>query len=467
MAHSRTRMSRFRFARSLTFRLSVAFLAVSLGAIVLVAVMSWLAATTEFTRFVGQQAQDDFIFFVTDYYAANASLAGVDKAIRVRVEKPIEQPVDLPRFFPFPLASPDGVVVNPNDGYPLGARVPAEQLAKGTRILQEGRVIAVLLPRPAPFPRNRAQEEFVRRTLNTLLISAGGAALLAILLGVVLARTITRPVQELTDAAQRMAKGELGQTVRVQSRDEVGELAHAFNQMSADLARSDGVRRQMTADIAHELRNPLTVIGGYLDAMRVGDLQPTRQRLDAVYDEIQHLEHIVEDLRTLSLADAGALVLQRQEISPRDVLQRVANRFAPQAGNKQIALDVQADAALPMLKLDEARLTQVLDNLVSNALQHTPEGGEIQLAARAQDDAIVFSVRDSGKGISREDMPHVFERFYRGDKARSTLEGSSGLGLAIAKALVDAHGGKIWVTSQDGQGAAFFVWLPMALNAES
>ncbi len=456
-----------KLSKSLTFKLSAAFLAVSLGAIVLVAVMSWLAATNEFTRFVGQQAQDDFIVFVADYYAENASLNGVDKAIRVRVEKPFDQPIDQVRFFPFALASPDGVVVNPNEGFQLGERVTAEQLAGGTKIMQDGRVIGIILQRPPPaFPRNRAQEEFVRRTLNTLLISAGGAAVLAILLGVVLARTITRPVQELTSAAQRMAKGELGQTVRVQSRDEVGELANAFNQMSSDLERSDQVRRQMTADIAHELRNPLTVIGGYLDAMRMGDLQPTPQRLDAVYDEIQHLERIVEDLRTLSLADAGALVLNRQPVSPRELLQRVANRFAPQAAQKKITLNVHADAALPALNLDEARVTQVLDNLVSNALQHTEGGGEIQLAAQTRDNAVLFSVRDSGNGISPQDLPHVFERFYRGDKARPTSEGSSGLGLAIAKALVDAHGGKIFVESELGKGATFFVELPMASNVE-
>ncbi|TAH51758.1 MAG: HAMP domain-containing histidine kinase [Chloroflexota bacterium] len=447
--------------RSLTFKLIVAFLGVSLASIALVAILSWFAATSEFSRFVGQQAQDDFIVFVTDYYGENTSLHGIDQAIRLRVDKSFNDPLDRPRFFPFALATPDGVVVNPNEGYHLDDQVPDTLLATGTKILKDGQVIGIVLPRPPPFPRNRAQEQFVERTLDTLLISAGGAALLAIILGVVLARTITRPVQDLTNAAQRMAKGELGQTVRVQSSDEVGDLANAFNQMSADLQHADQVRRQMTADIAHELRNPLTVIGGYLDAMRTGDLQPTPKRLDAVYDEIQHLEGIVEDLRTLSLAEAGALVLNRQEVSPRELLQSVRSRFAPQAAQKNIALTVEADAGLPKLNVDDTRLTQVLDNLVSNALHHTPEGGAVTLAAQARENTIVLQVRDTGEGIAPEDLPRVFERFYRGDKARPTDEGSSGLGLAIASAIVNAHGGKIWVESELGKGAAFFVELPL------
>lgn len=449
-----------RLMGSLRFKLIAAFLGVSVGAIALVAVLSWVAATNEFTRFVGQQAQDDFVVFVTAYYSDTGSLAGIDQSIRKQIEN--TPGADPPRFFPFALATPDGVVVNASEGYRLGDHVPAQLLVTGTKISDGGEVIGIMLPRPPPFPRGRAQEQFVERTLNTLLISAGGAALLAILLGIVLARTITRPVQDLTSAARRMAKGDLGQTVTVRSHDEVGALASAFNQMSADLQRADQVRRQMTADIAHELRNPLTVIGGYLDAMRNGDLPPTPARLDAVYQETEHLERIVEDLRTLSLADAGALVLNRQVVSPRDFLQGVANRFAPQAAQNKITLNVQADPALPDLEMDRARLTQVLDNLVSNAFHHTPDGGRVTLSAQTRGDALLLRVLDNGEGIAPADLPRVFERFYRGDQARSMREGSSGLGLAIAKALVDAHGGKIWVESEVGKGSSFFVELPLS-----
>lgn len=449
-----------RMTRSLTFKLTAAFLGVSLGVIVLVAVLGYLAASNEFNRFVSQQAQDDFEVFVSDYYGQNSSLQGIDKQVRIIFQKQEGMTADHVRLVPFGLTTPNGVVVLGNELYREGDQVDAPVLSTGTKILRDGQVIGVVLPRPPPLPRNRAQEQFVERTLNTLLLSAGGAAVIALVLGVWLARTITRPVQDLTRAAQQMAKGELGQTVRVTSKDEVGELGLAFNQMSADLARSDQARRQMTADIAHELRNPLTVIGGYLDAMRNGDLQPTPTRLDAVHEEILHLERIVDDLRTLSLADAGALVLNRQPIVVDELLQRVANRFAPQAAAKKIALVVTSTANLPPLDIDDARITQVMDNLVGNALHHTEPGGKIDLNASRRESLVEIRVADTGHGIDPKDLPRVFERFYRGDKARPTDEGSSGLGLAIAKALVEAHGGKIWVESGLGMGATFYVDLP-------
>src|SRR5581483_852118 len=383
--------------RSLMWKLIAAFLGVSLLAVALVAVIGGFFAANEFNSFISQEARGNFIVFVNGYYQTNGSLNGIDDALRQRFEN---RTVDEPRLFPFPLADSNGKVVLGGGGYDLGTQAPAAQYSAGTRVIVNGRVIGVVLPFASPVPRNRAQEQYIQRTGTTLVIAAVGAAFVAIVLGVLLARTITRPMRELTLAAQRLARGELGQTVRVESRDEVGELATAFNQMSADLQRSDRTRRQMTADIAHELRNPLTVIGGYLDAMRTGDLQPTPLRLEAVYDEIQHLEHIIEDLRTLSLADAGALVLNRQPITPDELLIRVASRYAPQAAQKLIALSVQAENNLPNVRVDEARMTQVLDNLLSNALHHTPAGGSIRLAANAQNNVVRMEIADTGEGIA-------------------------------------------------------------------
>jgi signal transduction histidine kinase len=238
------------------------------------------------------------------------------------------------------------------------------------------------------------------------------------MLGLLLARTITRPVRALTSAAQQLAGGNLAQTVSVQLSDEVGALGAAFNQMSADLARADQVRRQMTADIAHELRNPLTVIGGYLDAMRAEDLPPTPARLDAVYQEIQNLEHLVDDLRTLSLADGGALGLNRQPLAPGELLNRVAARYAQQAGQREISLTSEVPSALPEIWADEARMNRVFSNLVSNALRHTSPHGQVRLRAKAFENKIHFPITDTGEGVQPEDLGHVFERFYRGDQSR-------------------------------------------------
>lgn len=449
-----------RMPRSLMFKLIAAFLGVSLVAIALVALFGVLATQSEFNRFVSQEATNNFYSFVSEYYADHGNLTGINEALRARFQPgATAQGADPPRLFPMLLTDPQGIVVIPQESLHTGDQIPSEILSTGTKLQVNGKVVAIAIPRRDPFPRNRLQDEYIQRTALSLGLAGVGAALVAILLGVLLARTITRPVRLLTTAAQKMAKGNLGQTVEVTSQDEVGELATAFNQMSSDLARADRTRRQMTADIAHELRNPLTVISGYLDAMRVGDLQPTPTRLEAVYDEIQQLERIIEDLRTLSLADAGALVLNRQPVAVNELLQRVATRFTPQASQKQITLTV--DAATPAnVLVDEARMMQVLDNLMSNALKHTPGGGTVRLSGVVRQDKVQLQVSDTGEGIAPEDLARVFERFYRADKARAAEDGSSGLGLAIAKALVEAHGGRIWAESQVGHGATFTVELP-------
>ena len=448
--------------RSLMLKLIAAFVGVSLVAIASVAFFSWLSAANEFNRFISQEAETNFIVFVTTYYNANGSLDGIEADMRATFENRSQTEQDPPRFPPFGLADPNGIVVLRGDNYVVGQRAPARDFEKGTRILVNGQLIGVVLPWARPSPRNRAQAQYLERTGATLALAAGAAALFAIVTGVLLARTIVRPVRELTTAAQRMAKGELGYTVRVQSQDEVGELATAFNQMSNDLKRADVSRRQMTADIAHELRNPLTVIGGYLDAMRSGDLQPTPARLEAVYDEIEFLEHIVEDLRTLSLADAGALILNRQPVHVNDLLERLVTRYTPQAKQRQVELRAEPASNDVLVEADEGRLMQVLDNLVNNALRHTKGGGHIVLGAQMGSGLVLLRVADNGEGIAPDDLPRVFERFYRGDRARTAEQGSSGLGLAIAKALVEAHGGTIWVESELGKGATFFVQLPAA-----
>jgi two-component system sensor histidine kinase BaeS len=446
--------------RSLTFKLVAAFLGVSLIVIALVALSSAAVAALEFNRLVSQEATNTFVSFVTDYYKTHGSLTGIDEALRSSAQPSENAPGEPPRLLPTALTDPSGLVVIGGEGYRSGTKVAPNDLAAGTPIKVNGVVIAVSLPRQLPPPRTRAQEQFIQTAGLALGVAAIGAVLVAVLLGIFLARTITRPVDELTGAARRMAKGDLAQTVNVHSSDEVGELAAAFNQMSADLARADQARRQMTADIAHELRNPLTVMGGYLDAMRAGDLQPTPARLEAVYEEIENLERLVEDLRTLSLADAGALSLNRQPLAPGELLNRVATRYAQQAEQKDVALSVQAEPKLPKVEVDEARMMQVFSNLVSNALRYTPPHGQVRLSADARGKSIRFQVTDTGDGIQPEDLPRVFDRFYRADHSRFGGNGELGLGLAIAKAFVQAHGGKIGAESTPGKGTTFVVEVP-------
>jgi signal transduction histidine kinase len=257
-----------------------------------------------------------------------------------------------------------------------------------------------------------------------------------------------------------MATGELEQQVVVRSRDELGELAAAFNQMSADLARASELRRQMTADIAHDLRTPLTVITGYLESLRDGVLQPSPARFDTIYNEAQQLQRLVEDLRTLSLADAGELPLNRQLVSPQELLEGLVAAYKHQAERQSIALHWQAEPGLPAINVDADRMMQVLSNLVSNALRYTPAGGQIALTAAQRGAGVQLTVQDNGAGIAREALPHIFERFYRGDPARQQHDGESGLGLAIARSIVEAQGGTIAVQSALGAGTTFTIMLP-------
>jgi signal transduction histidine kinase len=245
----------------------------------------------------------------------------------------------------------------------------------------------------------------------------------------------------------------------VRTNDELGELAASFNQMSADLAQANQSRRQMTADIAHDLRTPMSVIMGYTESLKDGRLQGSQETYEILHQEARHLSHLIEDLRFLSLADAGELPLIKRPIPPQALLERVALAHMAQAEEKGVTLQVQERPELPTVELDPERMTQVLGNLVSNALRHTPAGGTISLAANIQDNNhLTITVHDTGTGIPAEDLPHIFERFFRGDRVRQRT-GSSGLGLAIARSIVEAHKGTITADSQEEQGTTFTITL--------
>lgn len=316
--------------------------------------------------------------------------------------------------------------------------------------------------------RPYSENLFLANVLRTSLLGASGAIVAAWVVGAVLSRGLTKPVRALTEATQRMADGELGTQVRVSGRrDEIGRLAHSFNKMSSDLAASSKKRQQMTADIAHDLRTPLTILRGYMEGIKDGTIDNTPQVIDIMYEEVNHLEHLVNDLRTLSLADAGELSLNKQPIHPRSLLERTALAYIIQAEEKGLTLQVEADDSLPEINVDVERMTQVLNNLVSNALRFTKHG-TITLSAKMQDEAMLLRVRDTGRGISAESLPHIFDRFYRVDESRQRDPAgvaSSGLGLAIVNAIVTAHDGHVSVNSKgENLGSEFVVVLPLTLS---
>ncbi|HMQ54294.1 MAG TPA: ATP-binding protein, partial [Anaerolineae bacterium] len=397
-------------------------------------------------------------------------LTGVDDQIRRRpagdradrpepnrAEPPPPGPGQPP---PFVLVDQQGQVVIPGLDYRLGQRLSPRDLAGGSPLELNGQVIGTVLSPPA-LGRDPAEAQYVARIHRALIVATLGATGLALLLAIILARTLTGPLRELTAATQAVAKGHLEQQVPVRTQDELGQLAASFNQMSADLAQANQLRRQMTADIAHELRNPLMVINGYVEGLADGVLQPSAPMFEMMREETQHLQWLVDDLRTLSLADAGELKLNRRPVSPRELLTRVATAHDHLARQQQIELRVEAAANLPDIAVDPDRMTQVLKNLVSNALRYTTAGGHIVLSSQARPNEVRLSVRDNGAGIASEKLAYIFERFYRADEARTQSSGESGLGLAIAKSIVEAHGGTITAESEEGQGTTFIIWLPL------
>jgi signal transduction histidine kinase len=326
------------------------------------------------------------------------------------------------------------------------------------------------------------QTGFISTVNRSLLLAAGAAGLVALLLTAVLSRRILGPVEALTVAARKMEKGDLSQRVTVQSQDEIGELGQAFNAMADGLARIEQLRRHMVTDVAHELRTPLTNIRGYLEALRDGVAQPDAPLIDSLHEEALLLNRLIDDLQDLALVEAGQLRLARRPIPIGPLVEGAVSALRPALVDKRLAIVVDIPADLPCADADAARVAQVLRNLLNNAIIHTPVDGTIgleasyiadcrlQIADYAQSQstiynlqsAILIRVNNSGPGIVPEHLPHIFERFYRADPARARATGGAGLGLTIVKQLIEAHGGQVWATSAPGQGATFSFTLPIA-----
>ncbi|MBP1694728.1 MAG: two-component sensor histidine kinase [Chloroflexi bacterium] len=309
------------------------------------------------------------------------------------------------------------------------------------------------------------ESNFLINRLNRSAIIAGLiAGAIAILLALLLANRLIQPVQVLTKATARMAQGDLSQRVDVHGKDELAYLGQTFNQMAGSLQQAQASRKAMTADIAHELRNPLAVQRAHLEALQDGLYPSTPENLQPILDQNILLSRLVEDLRTLALADAGQLSLERTPTDVMELLQRIAERFTPPAALCDIALSVQQTEDIksnpPVLNLDPARLEQILGNLLSNALRYTPDGGKIILRMSRVNGAVQISISDNGPGIPEQELPHIFERFYRADRSRSRSEGGSGLGLTIARQLAEAHGGSLTAANAPDGGAVFTLSLP-------
>jgi signal transduction histidine kinase len=369
------------------------------------------------------------------------------------------------------LADGQRIVVSDTAGELNGQTLTSTQLANGVPVMVNGTMIGTILVTPNDFASsNTPAGQFLTSVNKSIILSVVFASVIALLLGAILFFEITAPLRQLNKAANGIAHGDLSQRVPIRSRDELGELSQTFNQMAESLDRNETQRQHLMADIAHELRTPITVIQANLEAMLDEVLPLDVAHVAALYDETLLLSRLVGDLRLLSQAEAGVLKLERQDTEIGSLIQRVTEKIKVQAQQNDINLEIEIQKNLPTIWIDADRITQVLNNLIGNALRYTPKYGKIAVSATKSTgsvDAIQISITDTGPGIDPKALPFVFDRFYRADQSRARNSGGSGLGLAIVKQLVEAHGGKVEAVSpvfsnadKQGYGTRITITLP-------
>ncbi|HAF71562.1 MAG: Sensor histidine kinase [Acetothermia bacterium 64_32] len=421
------------------------------------------ALSTRFDEFRAQDLQlaaQDLAGLLGEYWQAQGSWAGVEKLFAAQVfvrsrGQVVYQKSLLGRFA---LVDQNlNVVACAEEGWVR--RLSSERLyelaSQGIPVTVGGRKVGTLVPLD-PAALTPLEQDFLRSVQRAALVGGVVALAVAAILGSLLIVQLSAPLRRLIRATERIARGDLAHRVGIRSRDEVGQLAQAFDRMAETLQRSEAARKNLLADVAHELRTPLTVIQGNLEAMLDGVFPLSQESLAPVYEETLHLGALIEDLRVLTLAEAGHLPLSKERLDLGELVEGACEAVRPAAADEGIELAVEPEPGL-LVEADPIRIRQVLGNLLANALRHSPKGGTIRVRAFRQGKEAWVEVGDQGPGIPPQDLPHIFERFYRGDPARSG-EGT-GLGLAIARELVRLHGGRIWATNK--KGAVFTFALPL------
>lgn len=445
---------------SIRTKFILSFVAVGLVAIALVGVFTSFVSNQQFESLVQDRMISDLSKIVISYYEAYGTIQGIENYFTsnsVAIFSDNTKPVRVDII----LALPNQRILLGNEKYPPGTELSNSVIRNANEIIYQETVIAYILIEDPPFLPNPEETRYIERTNRALIYASLIAIALAVTLGLIFTQTLLKPLSSLNDAMNRMKRGELEQAVPNKSNDELGEVIEGFNQMSSALAASNARRDQMTADIAHELRSPLTVINGYLEAMQDGSLEPTPVRLGIIQQEVSQLNRLVTDLRTLALADAGQLDITIAEIDLQTLFQHLSNAHALQAQSKNIDLIFEKSQELEKVFADEGRILQVISNLITNAIRHTHEGGKIFVSAALDHNEAVIKVADSGEGIPENELDFLFDRFYRVDPSRQSSSGESGLGLSIVKALIEAHGGRVSVQSEVGKGTTFTFSLPV------
>jgi len=449
-------------------RLILSFFLVVLVAVVAVVVFVRLDTSRQVQAFMlggGMVSEGQLADELEQYHRQNDGWSGIHRYMRARLGD--ELPAGMGAMHGnIILTDPSGEILF-DQARPLatltGLRLSSARLANATQLTGEnGEVIGYLLGSAQPMRRD--QEQTLVGRLNAAAIRAGLVGLaLALIVGTLLSAGLIIPIRSLTGAARRMASGDLNQQVPISGNDEVAELGMAFNTMSTSLLTSERRRKAMTAEIAHELRTPLAVQRAHLEALQDGIYPLTAENLQPIMDQTELLARLVEDLRTLALADAGELPLHIEAVDLPALLGEVSEYFSPAASAGGVLLQFTLASNVPTgftIPADPFRLRQVLNNLIGNAMRYAPSGTTVELSLDTPPNQAVITVRDHGQGIAADALPHIFDRFFRSESARDRSSGGTGLGLAIARQLARAHSGDLTATNHPQGGALFTLTLP-------
>ena len=469
-------------------KLALVFVLVVAVAIGSVALLTNRATAVAFRQYVGYGyavRAESLALHLMEHYAITGSWEGAQQILATQSHMGPGRGQGQSGAGRFLLVDPGGRVVADSADEQVGQRVSDQGSALTIPIEVGGHRVGVLYVfyvaayGPGNSGLGQQEQDFLDRVSRALLLGGGLAGVIAIILGIWFASQLVSPLRDLSIAAAKVAATDFSSRVRVRSEDEIGHLGQTFNHMAEALQRAEKARQQMSADIAHELRTPVTVIQGHLEALQDGVFAPSAENYQVLLDETALLSRLIEDLRDLSLAESGGLALSTEEVDPGALLSAAVQRFRSLAIERGVELTLSLPQNRSPLRADELRIQQVLANLLGNALRHTPSGGRIDVAAKwvstpgdLSDAASVspavtrslpylqVSVSDTGEGIAPDHLLHVFDRFYRADPSRSRESGGSGLGLTIAQQIVRAHRGEMGVSSAVGRGTRFAFTLP-------
>ena len=445
---------------SLRVRLIIGFVLIVALAVGTVAYIATRSTQEEFSQFLTKDQLHQYnrqLTVLEDYYRENGSWGGVQQLITRLGQQ-----------------SGDRIVVTDATGMEVG-KYKAE-LFQDLSGKDASWLVSTIMVDSRPVGQlytlkegtSEIERTFVDSVQKSVLIAALVAGLTGVVLALFFSRSITKPLKSLTAAARRLKGGDLDKRVEEEPKGEVGELAEAFNSMAEGLQRQEELRQHLVSDVAHELRSPLSNIRGYTESLQKGIIEPDEEVLHSIHEESLALGRLVGDLQDLAQAEAGRLELNRELVAMEDLIERALGSVRSAAEEEGASLEREfLNSETLILEVDPGRIEEVLRNLLENAVRHTPEGGEVKVILKRKEGEgkgkgkALVGVSDTGEGIPQEDLPHIFERFYRVDKSRSRSTGGSGLGLTIARKIVEEHGGEIWAESEEGEGTTFWFSLPV------